>query len=244
MLKGTVTFEAQFKGQRVKFPKLEYNPNVAGVDKVEIESDGERLLSTIHLASVPTQDEGEKLAFKVNATALNRIAFHYDVAILSGHATGHQFLPLNPKPGEKGTVGISRRIMWGYEPACADVPPGQLKTQLEQAVPPGEHRFGLFRSALRSTSPAEAFMHLYNLLLMIFNDKQGALDKFIVAEEPKVAQTPSPHVAGVNETVYTRLRNELGHTRAGVDIEQSKQEMAEHLPGLIKLVKCAIETKP
>lgn len=59
-----------------------------------------------------------------------------------------------------------------------------------------------------------------------------------------MAQTPSPHLAGVNETVYTRLRNELDHTRTGLDIEQRKQTMVTHLSDLIKLVKRAIETKP
>lgn len=67
--------------------------------------------------------------------------------------TGDQFLLLNSKPGEKGAVGIRRRIMWDYELACVDVPPGKLNSQLEQAAPAGEHRYGLFRSALRSTSP-------------------------------------------------------------------------------------------
>jgi len=46
------------------------------------------------------------------------------------------------------------------------------------------------------------------------------------------------------ETVYTRLRNELAHKRAGVNIDNTKAEMANRLGGLIALTKRAIELHP
>lgn len=113
----------------------------------------------------------------------------------------------------------------------------QLKIQLEQPTPPGERNFGLLRSARQSGSPVEEFMHLYNVLLMLFNDRQVDVDSFIVAEDAAVPQTQHPLKApGTMETVYTRLRNELAHQRAGVVIDQTKAEMANHLGGLIALL--------
>ena len=121
----------------------------------------------------------------------------------------------------------------------------QLKIQLEQPTPPGERNFGLLRSARQSDSPVEEFMHLYNVLLMLFNDRQLDVDSFIVAEEPAVPQTQHPQKSpGKMETVYTRLRNELAHQRAGVVIDQTKAEMANRLSGLIALTKRAIELHP
>jgi hypothetical protein len=77
---------------------------------------------------------------------------------------------------------------------------------------------------------------------MLFNDKQPAVDAFIVGEEPAVSQTPDPRPGHTNmETVYTRLRNELGHKRPGVNLDVTKEEMAKHLGGLIALTKRAIE---
>jgi hypothetical protein len=120
----------------------------------------------------------------------------------------------------------------------------QLKTELEQPSPPGENNFGLFRSARQSLSPVEEFMHLYNILLMLYNDKQADVDSFIVSEDPAVPQTRAPLKQGVMETVYTRLRNELAHKRAGVNLGNTKSEMAQRLGGLIRLTKRAIEMHP
>ena len=46
------------------------------------------------------------------------------------------------------------------------------------------------------------------------------------------------------ETVYTRLRNELGHSRKGVNLQDTKAEMANQLGGLIAITKRAIELFP
>ena len=87
-------------------------------------------------------------------------------------------------------------------------------------------------------------MHLYNLLLMMFNDKQADVDAFIVGEEPAVPRTQRPNKsAGVMETVYTRLRNEFAHKRAGVNLEDTKTEMANRVGGLVTLTKRAIELR-
>jgi len=43
------------------------------------------------------------------------------------------------------------------------------------------------------------------------------------------------------ETVYTRLRNEFAHKRAGVDLQKTKAGMADKLGGLRTLAKRAIE---
>jgi hypothetical protein len=119
--------------------------------------------------------------------------------------------------------------------------PQNLKAELEQASPPGEQYFGLLRSARQSMSPAEEFIHLYNILQMLSSpdDDQADVDAFIRREEPTV-----PHKPGVMETVYARLRNEISHTRAGVNLDKTKAEMADRLGGLVALTKRAIELHP
>ena len=59
-------------------------------------------------------------------------------------------------------------------------------------------------------------MHLYAILLSLFNDKQKNVDSFVASIEPSVEQTQMPgRAAGMLETIYTRLRNELAHKRQG-----------------------------
>jgi hypothetical protein len=89
-------------------------------------------------------------------------------------------------------------------------------------------------------------MHLYHILLMLFppDERQADVDAFIVREELGVQQTQHPLKGpGFMETVYTRLRNELAHKRAGVNLDTTKAEMAQHLGGLIALTKRAIELR-
>src|SRR5262245_36263134 len=169
MFKGTVTFCARIKGEPVTFPLLEFNPNEPGVDKVEVEGpNGNEIVSSIQFASVASPEDGKTVATKVNTAALNRVSFFHSIAIENAQITGSQFSPLNPRPGElfAGTgiytyTGFPAALVHGLSAVV-------LKKELEQASPPGENNFGLFRSARQSMSPVEEFMHLYNILLMLF----------------------------------------------------------------------------
>jgi hypothetical protein len=139
---------------------------------------------------------------------------------------------VNPPPGDHIQLDVGEFLLLGEDlRVVLGVSALHLQAKLEQASPDGESRFGLFRAARQSTGPVEEFMHLYNLLLMICNEDQGKVDAFVRREEPGVPQTPSPHRPGVMETVYTRLRNELGHTRKGVNLQNTKAEMANRLGG-------------
>lgn len=253
MFKGAVNFVAKIRGNGMRFPSFDFNPpNEPGVHKIEIEGpNGDEIRSTVHLASVATQDDGRALATKVNTAALNRIAFFHSMAIEKAQSSGDQFSPVSPQPGihaiavslNCSTPTLAARVVVG-------IPTTLLKAQLEQASPSGERNFGLFRSARQSESPVEEFMHLYNMLLMIYNDGQVYVDTFIVDEDPAVQQTQRPpkqrprKASGVKETVYTRLRNELAHNRPDVNPDKTKAEMANRLGGLIALTKRAIELYP
>jgi len=243
MFKGTVTFSARIKGNGLKFPLLEFDPKEVGVDKVEVEGpNGDKILSTVHLASVATQEDGKAIATKVNEDALNRISFFHAVAIENGQSTSAQFSPLSPQPAGRLVPATGNYAFTGYPPnLVVGITAATLKAELEQSSPPGGQHFGLFRSARQSMSPVEEFMHLYHILLMLFDDSQGHVDDFIRRKDPAVSQTQDPRKGpGVMETVYTRLRNEFGHRRSGVNVDAAKAEMADRLGELVKLTKQAI----
>jgi hypothetical protein len=244
MFKGTVSFTAQVEGAGVRFIRLAYNPNERGVDKVEIEGpDGQTIQAVVHLLAVPTPEEGIRRARQVFDTALTRLAFHYGLVVQTPAITGELFLPL--QQGGHGVSFVASRCLDGcaVNRLVATITPNALRARLQQEAP-GEQYFGLFVSALRATGPAEQFMHLYNLLLMFCHDDQVEVDDFIRAEEPRVPQSPCPRKPGVQETVYTRLRNELVHAQAGIDREDARREMAGRLRGLIELARRAIELHP
>jgi hypothetical protein len=246
MFKGTVNFRAKIKGNGLTFPLVEFNCSEPGVDKVEIEGpNGDAIHTTVYLASAASHDEGRALATKVNTAALNRISFCHNIAIENARSTDAQFSPIIPQPGViAGMVETSLDYGWEIRSAVS-LPAAQLKAELEQPSLPGENNYGLFCSALQSISPVEEFLHLYNILQMIYNDKQAQVDSFIISEDPAVPQTQHPEKRpGVMETVYTRLRNEFAHRRAGVNLDNTKSEMANRLGRLIGLTKRAIELNP
>lgn len=126
--------------------------------------------------------------------------------------------------------------------------PSTIKGELERGTYPGERWFGLFRSALQSEGPVEKYMSLYQILLMLFNDKQQRVDEFIRNQDPSVPQSLSPNPNSRNleimETIYSRLRNEFAHRRLGVNINDTKVAMAQRWSNLAALTKRGIELHP
>jgi hypothetical protein len=265
MYKGSVDFVAEIKGDGLTFPLLEFNPNEPGVAKVEIKVEippgslsrssrlfrlitrryrpgGDLIRSTVHLASVASTDEGMVLARKVNTAALNRIAFLHNIAIENARMTRADFSPLGDQPGVPVLVAGKGSLFITGNPTKLRVglSPEHVKAELEQVTVPAERYYGFFRSTRQSRVPAEEFMHLYNILLMLFKDEQ-VVNRFIVGQEPAVAQTPSPCNLNVSETVYTRLRNDFAHPRTGDDLQCTKTKMRSHLGHLMALTKRAIE---
>jgi hypothetical protein len=212
------------------------------VEKVEIAGpNGNEIRSVVHFDSVALEAEAKALATKVNTAALDRLGFQLDVVIGHARMTGTQFSPVNPTPGVL-SAGVGELLIVGEKVTMVlGTTAERIKSVLEQATPPGEVHYRLFRSARLATSLVEEFMILYQVLLMLVGDRQEDVDKFIVSEEPSVPQTPSPHRLGVMETVYTRLRNELGHKRARVNLDTTRAEMRARVDGLRALAKRPIE---
>jgi hypothetical protein len=246
MFNGKVEFVAEIKGNGIKFSSFDFNANEPGVDRVHIEAAEQKINSTVHLASVATREQGVALAEKVNTAALNRLAFLHDLAIEKARSNPPQFSPVDSSSVTDLDLGATMSFTAAATIVRA-IPSNALhilKSELEQGALPGERNFGLLRSARQSESPVEEFMQLYQILLMLHNDEQPKVDAFIKREEPDVPQTSQPPIRGKKrtnkETIYTRLRNEFAHERSGVDLESTKAEMANHLGGLIPLVKRAI----
>jgi hypothetical protein len=250
MFKGTVTFCARIKGNGLTFPLCEFNHGEPGVDKVALIGwNGDEILSTVYLASVETREAGKSLATKVNTAALNRISFLHSIAIENDKIAGSQFSPLDPPfevqvdaqvhpdTGDYVYVGEAVRLVLGISAES-------IKVEIEKPSLPGERYYGLLRSARQSLSPVEEFVHVYNILLMLYDDSFMDVDDFILSKDPAVPQTPDPRNANRKETVYTRLRHELAHARAGVNMDSTKAEMTKRVSELIALTKQAIESQP
>jgi hypothetical protein len=130
--------------------------------------------------------------------------------------------------------------------------PEAIKADLERECPlPAE--IGLYRNAMACVEPVARYMFLYSTLLTLFDDSQGEVEGYFrehaPAEElqekeppPRVAKKkpPKPKTGPKLETIYTRLRNEVGHVRGAhaADVrrqmESLNQRLAEHVKRAIQ----------
>jgi hypothetical protein len=175
-------------------------------------------------------------------SALDRLAYFHQVIIGKARIIASEF-----ESAHGGVVPTPAYLVVQGQPVRLVASLGQqaLKSALEPSTHPGEHNFASLRSARLSVSHVEEFMHLYAILLWLYNDSQNDVDTFIRNVEPGVAQTQHPmKAAGVMETIYTRLRNELAHRRAGTSIDNTKQEMAVKVGDLRGIAKEAIKRNP
>jgi hypothetical protein len=246
MFDGTVRFFAEIKKTGLTFPAVDVDLQQPNVDHLSLVApDGKHIEATVHLRSVPSEGEGKRIATEAVESALDRLSIAERVSINNAVLMSSQFVALATQAGGPHVLATVALHLSGSALVERGISAATVTADLEQAAPPGERNFRLFRAALQSASPVEEFMHLYNILLMIFGDRQAAVDAFIVRQDPGVPQSQHPMKApGQMETIYTRLRNEFGHQRPGVDLSQTKQEMANRVGNLAELTRTAIAQNP
>ena len=115
-----------------------------------------------------------------------------------------------------------------------------LETHLNRTANGYEDYYSMFHAAMQAQGVGR-FLLLYLILLTHFGDQQASVEAFIRGEEPSVPTTIHPLHPTRNETVYTRLRNEVGHRRSGTSQENTRLEIEQHMQGLICLVKKMID---
>jgi hypothetical protein len=92
--------------------------------------------------------------------------------------------------------------------------------------------------------PIGRLISLYALLLHKFSDTQKKVDEAILYVDSTVSQFRSPRNAKVNETIFTKLRNELSHKRDGVSILKTHNEVKSNIDRFERMVKKLVLEEP
>jgi hypothetical protein len=247
MLKGTLNYVAGMTG--LQFDGLEVMASAGpAVVKVQLASDGKHLQIAIHFRAVGSQDEARTLANRIIEPILDRLTFAESRAIAFLREVSGAFSEIGGggsvhNVSVSDTLGITDRFTAIRTMHANSV--AQLKATLERAAPAGEKHYAAFRQALNTEELVDRYLSLYRILADLRRDPGGQesqrdVDEFIHAEfaEPLVPRPGRPRVL---ETVFTRLRNEVNHVRPDVIPDRTRQEIRNHLPRLISIVKRAIE---
>lgn len=239
MSKGTVEYGVAIAGLR--FDAITVTCPHSKVEKfVLVTEDDKSLKITVHLINVFTFDEAGAIIRDVLPPLLDKLAFHHNVAIDEPHLTSGS-LPKD-ESGSFYTVQKGLMVTWSVAASSHTLDDGEREELAQELGQPPSHPalYALYRFTRNQGDHVARFMFLYNILLQLNDDLQPQVDKFIREQVPGVPQTPSPRKSGRYETLYTRLRNEVGHGRSGVDPAQTHLEIEENVEEFEELVRKAI----
>jgi hypothetical protein len=103
----------------------------------------------------------------------------------------------------------------------------------------------MFRYALKNNDPVDRFMFLYSILALL-KGNQVRIDSFIRRtsyynkEENMKSGNPRRNT---DETIFTWLRNQVGHVDQETDISFIRKKIQEKLSDLTEIVKISIQQK-
>lgn len=251
MLKGFFSWQATIVDQGFDFTLTEWKPAepIDGVELVTVEAiDGEFVACTTHFTNVDSQDSARAISRRITVAAINRITFRSGTPIQEPKYQGHDLTEINPKPGPP-TNTASGAMTFGFsvKGRCRmGLSTEIVKELLERPQGNGDQFLAMYRDASLCPGDVEKYMHLYNLLLMLFDDEQADVDAFILKKKPLTPYDPTKPSKNANkpnthETLFTRLRNEFAHVRKGANMADTKEGMARNWWALKEIVKFAIE---
>jgi hypothetical protein len=235
MATGTYEFIVPVAGLRLEQTKV---ANLhTSVEKIVVETqDDEQMAVIFHLTNVFTEAEANAVTRDILASIINRLAFELDLSIGEPHLKSFS-LPKDAS-GSSHTVSTSLLVTWNVV-----VPDSTRRQELAKLLEQPYRRPDLhsaYRFAGSQSDAITRFMFLYSILLQLHGDFQPQVDNFIRQETPTVSLSPRPDKPWIIETVYTRLRNQVGHIRAGIPPEQTRTEIEDNVAALQKLVKVDI----
>lgn len=243
---GTLTYRTEIEG--VTFSNETVPCSRWPVDEIEVETpdheDDDRmhpLLIRAHIQEVEASKE--EILLRTNRIVedlIDRLAFVDKCYIEDPEMVGSSL------QDEEDDAAVTVRETLGElrvrARATVERSPENTRDMLRQVVTgkKATHpHYEAFRLALRTDNVMQQYMGLYRILHGLLG-AQKAVDDFARVQLEDVEESISPQT-GKPETVFTRLRNEVGHYRehehdADVDLRETVQEMEAHLGKLKDLV--------
>lgn len=250
VVKGTLKYTCNVLGYIFRsFDPLEIQTTEPWVERVVVECRDETpIMVTVTFASVPSVDTAIISSKVICRTIIGRLALKFGLCVQEPFLSAQEL--------EEEKDGKTTRVATAYAPLSIsgkeskkvehkDV--ADLKAELEDLRPNKQDYEELYRVAMQAVDGVDRYMSLYRILSLIClnpttgKEDQKYVDDFIVQVTSEIRQFPRPDKPGVLETVYSKLRNEVGHARPGVDLASTRQEMDKRVYELAVVARRAIE---
>lgn len=242
MNEGSITYGAQIQGLNLESIEIQgFQPSI---DKIVIKTENEtRIIITFYIKDIFKQDDAILLTHDYVALLINRISFEFGSQIGEPRCEGWSL----PKELNGNRHVVVRDFVVMYDLVGGTINPGtqrlqELKISLLKPISTLDRYLPLYRFAICQSDPISRFLFLYNLILLLNGDKQVLVDNQIISIDNSVPLTPIPHKPNKTETLFTRLRNEVAHTRPNANQELTAKEIINNVSRFQDLVKKALDT--
>lgn len=242
-ISGFATFKIAVKGDKLlRLPSFDFTlDDYPNVEKIEVSTPDERsIVVKASFKSIPSKQVGTIIAEEISAQIADRLAFEYTIAAYDPSYSESSWSDDDGlSQSLQSTIGFATRGHVIHDVGEQNLP-NLVRICRSCSSVSDSHRARL-RWILQRDDSVARFMHLYSLLLELKggpNHTQREVDSYIQSIDPQVAMVQSPGRPA--QTVYTRLRNEVGHVIQGVTPESTLQQMEQHMTNLINMVKSAI----
>jgi hypothetical protein len=248
MSSWTIRYSAESNG--LKLQEIRVSNEHPKIEEITINTDSscKLLVAEISFKDGCTQEEAIEIGDNLINIFFDQLSIEYDISI----GTTERFLRKNTakQTGNYGEVVIQPFLISGYGSSIYTPSEEQLNTikdSLEKARWERNINLQLYRSCIAQKDSVSRFMFLYNLLSVIADDDQKIADEIITKYEPEVEKKESPRKKrngeAIQETIYTRLRNEIAHKRAGSFPEKTRNEINSYVNKFQRIVKQAVLEK-
>ncbi len=243
--KAHITYSVHIED--IYFCKLSVMLNKPSIELLEIETkeNKETYISCVVVIEPFSQEEACNLAKQTINDFLDVIAFSYGTKIsalkwVNGELEEYQADGTSIKT-HIGILGEGIGISAIFRVSNLDQSLVKLLNSTENSNKTLFYK--QFRFALQSEDHITRYMFCYNILLSLKHDKQKNVENFIKKELPNVPKSKRENQRNVNdeETVYTRLRNEIAHIRSNTSFEETSKEIKARVNELEALVYKAID---
>lgn len=247
-MKGTLTYRANVSGfEPVVFSEFTIQSEDPAIKRFAVAAEDNhppRIVVTVDFEDVPSEEAAMVIAAPEVRRILDRIAFHFNLSVAASGLPQTQFI----KAAEDGASTVVGKTSHSTDCFISGTQPRPLEKSaqeslqdfLERPPSPADAKYAEFRDALKSDDIVERYMFLYALLLREKGPSQPKLDTFVRSVGPNVPLRLSTNPrapSGTMETIYTKLRNEIGHVCPGRTLEDTRREMEQHLANLMELVR-------
>lgn len=251
-VKGTLKYASAVQGYIFRsFDPLEIETPEPWVEKVVVECrDESPIVVTVAFAAAPSVDTALISGKAICRTVVGRLALKYGLCAQEPLLTSEELEEEKDGTTVKAAASAVALSCSGKDSKRVEQnEAAELEKELEDLRPHRHDYEELYRRiAMQAADAVDRYMSLYRILSLLClsptgKEEQKYVDDFIEQETTAKRQFKRPDKQSVLETVYSRLRNEVGHARPGVDLATTRREMDTLVYELAAIAKKAIERK-